>query len=115
MSKNLSVFEHDWGLATSQKNDLITPFRQWDYPNGWPNLQWIVIDGLRKYHYDTDAKRLTKKWLTLNEKVFSETGKLWEKYDVVKGTVGKSGLYKTQSGFGWTNMVYVLLNDKEKR
>jgi alpha,alpha-trehalase len=109
MKNNLSVFEYEWGLATSQKTALIKPFRQWDYPNGWPNLQWIVISGLQRYGYTSDAKRLTEKWLALNEKVFKETGKLWEKYDVVKGTIGKSGLYKTQSGFGWTNMVYVLL------
>lgn len=105
---SLKVFEHEYGLAASQKEDLLKPYKQWDYPNGWPNLQWIVVKSLMNYGFNDDAKRIKDKWLQLNEKVFIDTGKLWEKYDVVKGTIGKSSReYKTQEGFGWTNMIYV--------
>jgi alpha,alpha-trehalase len=109
LHSKLSFFEYEGGLVTSQKKDLRKPQRQWDYPNGWANLHWIVIQGLVNYGYIEDAARIARKWLRLNEKVFAETGKLWEKYDVVKCTIGRSGHYKTQPGFGWTNMLYVKL------
>jgi len=49
------------------------------------------------------------KWLRLNKKIFNRTGKFWEKYDVVKCGVGRPGRYATQSGFGWTNAVFLKL------
>ncbi len=104
---HLNDFECEGGLVTTQKENLLTPYRQWDYPNGWPPLQWLTIQGLRNYGYVEDAKRLAQKWLNLNKKVFADTGKLWEKYDVVNLDVGKSGRYPTQSGFGWTNGVFI--------
>lgn len=104
----LDVFEHAGGLATTEK--LLPYSNQWDYPNGWAPLQYIVIEGLRKYGYTDDADRLTQKWLECNNKVFIKTGKLWEKYDVVNCEVGLRGRYPTQSGFGWTNGVFVRLS-----
>jgi alpha,alpha-trehalase len=104
---NLKRFECQHGLANTQKTGLSREFKQWDYPNGWPNQQWIVIKGLLDYGFAEDAERLAIKWLDLNTKVFNKTGKFWEKYDVVAGTVGKEGRYPNQVGFGWTNAVYL--------
>jgi alpha,alpha-trehalase len=106
---NLKLFEYRGGLANTQKSELSKEFKQWDYPNGWANQQWIVIKGLMNYGYEKDAKRLAQKWLELNAKVFEKTGKFWEKYDVVKCNEGKSGRYKNQTGFGWTNAIFVKL------
>jgi alpha,alpha-trehalase len=44
--------------------------------------------------------------------MLKKTGKLWEKYDVVNGDIGKSERYPTQAGFGWTNAIFVRLLDK---
>lgn len=109
MRECLPLFEYDSGLANTQKEGLSEEFKQWDYPNGWPNIQYIVIAGLNKYGFEEDAKRIALKWLRLNKKVFEESGMFWEKYDVVKRTVGKSARYPTQSGFGWTNGVFLRL------
>lgn len=106
----LRVFEHSGGLASTEKLPLST--KQWDYPNGWAPLQFIVIEGLKRYGYSEDAARLTRKWLDCNLEVFNSTGKLWEKYDVVKCTVGRPGRYPTQPGFGWTNGVFVRLTSQ---
>jgi len=111
LRNNLALFEYDSGLVTSLNKDLLKPRRQWDYPNGWANLHWIVIQGLPNYGYADDARRIASRWVRLNEEVFAATGKLWEKYDVVKGTIGKSGHYKTQPGFGWTKMTYIKLQN----
>lgn len=105
---NLKFFEHKHGLASTQKIRT-KEFKQWDYPNGWPNQQWIIIKGLLNYGYNKEAEKLAKKWLSLNKKVFDKTGKFWEKYNVVTGDIGKEGRYQNQTGFGFTNGVFVKL------
>ncbi len=109
LRKNLKILERDGGMANTQEKGLSREFKQHDYPNGWPNQQWIVIKGLLNYGFKKDAERIARKWLDLNLKVFEKTGKFWEKYDVVECSVGKSGRYPTQSGFGWTNAVFLRL------
>ncbi|HIA91512.1 TPA: hypothetical protein EYO12_00150 [Candidatus Saccharibacteria bacterium] len=109
---HLSEFEHSGGLSATTDQQLMQPFKQWDYPNGWAPLHWFVIDGLKKYNLDDDAQRIADKWLSLNMAVFTETGKFWEKYDVVNQSVGKPGRYPNQEGFGWTNGVFLTLTSK---
>jgi len=110
--KKLRLFEKAGGLATTDKSYLDKEYRQWDYPNGWPNLHWIVIKGLLDYGYQNDAERIAKKWLDMCEKVFNQTGKFWEKYNVVKRSAGKTERYPAQTGFGWTNGVFLKLLDE---
>ena len=105
----LKRFEYRGGLVNTQKIHLHDQYKQWDYPNGWANQQWIVVHGLLNYGFKKSARRIAQKWLDLNEKLFFETGKFWEKYDVVNGEVGKSGRYPTQFGFGWSNSIFVKL------
>ena len=106
--QNLRKLETKWGLANTKRVQT-DEFRQWDYPNGWANQQWIVIKGLLDYGYREDARRIAGKWLKLNLKVFEQTGKFWEKYNVVKGDIGKDGRYPSQHGFAWTNAVFIKL------
>ena len=109
-AQHLYQFEHSGGLAMTQDSGLSSEFRQWDYPNGWPNFHWLVIQGLKRYGLHEDAQRITKKWLDLNNEVFEKTGKMWEKYDVLSRDKGVSGRYVTQEGFGWTNAVFARLH-----
>ena len=108
---NLYVFECDGGLANTQKNDLIPPFKQWDYPNAWPNQQWIVIKGLLIYGFLDDAERLSRKWLKMNINIYEKTGAFWEKYDVLSLNRGIDGRYPTQKGFGWTDAIFIKLTN----
>jgi alpha,alpha-trehalase len=109
MVRNLKKFEYRGGLANTQKENLSKKFKQWDYPNGWPNQQLIVIQGLLRYGYERDAKRIALEWLRMNKGVFERTHRFWEKYNVVRCTAGKSGRYPNQPGFGWANAVYLKL------
>ncbi len=94
------------GLVTT----LETTGEQWDAPNGWAPLQWIGYMSLKNYGYHILAGELAKRWLDLNIKVFFETGKMMEKYDVVNiNRVGGGGEYPLQDGFGWTNGVFLKL------
>ncbi|GAB3986428.1 alpha,alpha-trehalase [Spirosoma daeguense] len=88
--------------------------QQWDSPNGWAPLQWIVYQALRNYGFIETANEGRDKWLALNDKVFKATGKMMEKYNVVDAALTTGGgEYPNQDGFGWTNGVYLrLLADK---
>src|SRR5579859_794301 len=80
--------------------------QQWDSPNGWPPLQWIAVDGLRRHREPALAATIACRWMAGVNHLYRETGKLVEKYDVVDtGRRGGGGEYPTQDGFGWTNGV----------
>lgn len=44
-------------------------------------------------------------------RVYMETGRLLEKYDVAEFRPGGGGEHDTQDGFGWTNATYVPLRN----
>jgi alpha,alpha-trehalase len=80
--------------------------QQWDAPNGWAPLQWIAIAGLRRYALSAEAESIACRWMHNVNRVYGESGKLVEKYDVAAvGRPGGGGEYPTQDGFGWTNGV----------
>jgi len=89
------------GLVTT----TLATGQQWDWPNGWAPLQWIAVEGLRRYHQDSLAEAIGCRWLATVSAYYQETGKLVEKYDVVDPGRGSGGEYPTQDGFGWTNGV----------
>jgi alpha,alpha-trehalase len=99
-------FVQPGGVVTSLKETK----QQWDAPNGWAPLQWLTIKGLQNYGQDALAKEIAERWISLNVKVFKETGKLMEKYDVKDTTkLAGGGEYPGQDGFGWTNGVLLKL------
>ncbi len=92
----------DGGIVTSLQNTG----QQWDYPNGWAPLQWLAIKGALNYEQNDLALDIAERWIGLNEKVFKDTGKMMEKYNVEDTTlIGGGGEYPLQDGFGWTNGV----------
>ncbi|MEN1784133.1 MAG: trehalase family glycosidase [Bacteroidota bacterium] len=98
----MTQFLKDGGLVTT----LDHSGQQWDAPNGWAPLQWIAVKGLLQYGYTEEAELIMERWLHLNEKVFKNTGKMMEKYNVEDLTLlSGGGEYETQDGFGWTNGV----------
>ncbi|HDR8930849.1 alpha,alpha-trehalase TreA [Burkholderia vietnamiensis] len=95
------------GLATTTQNTG----QQWDAPNGWAPLQWIAIEGLRRYGEAALAKDIGTRFLADVKRVYATEGKLVEKY-VVEGAGeggGGGGEYPLQDGFGWTNGVTLKL------
>jgi len=89
---------------------LIASGQQWDAPNGWPPLEWLAIEGVRRYGRADLADAARNRWLALNRRTYRATGKMTEKYDVVdlRRRAG-GGEYPTQDGFGWTNGVALAL------
>ena len=101
-----SGFLKPGGLITT----LSKTGQQWDAPNGWAPLQYLAIEGLTRYQQRPLADTIARRWMRLNERVFQQTGKLLEKYDVVTITrPAGGGEYPLQDGFGWTNGVLLRL------
>ena len=51
------------------------------------------------------------RWMNINKRVYQDTGKMMEKYNVVATDLkAGGGEYPAQDGFGWTNGVYLALN-----
>ncbi|CAG5058245.1 unnamed protein product [Parnassius apollo] len=88
---------------------------QWDYPNAWPPLQYIVVTGLANTKMP-EATRLAyemaTKWVRSNFEVWKKKTAMLEKYDAtIFGGYGGGGEYVLQTGFGWSNgVVMALLN-----
>ncbi len=109
VTKNIQdKFLKDGGLVTT----VYKTGQQWDSPNGWAPLQFIGVTGLLNYKYDTLAQNIAEKWMHINEKVFTSTGKMMEKYNVENATLESGGgEYPSQDGFGWSNGVYLKFYD----
>lgn len=101
----VAEFEYPGGVVTSL--DKTHEHLQWNYPNGWPPLQWVTVSGLDNYGYQADAKRIATKWMDLNTKYYQSAAKFVEKYNVVNENIDTTGSYPNQDGFGWTNGVYL--------
>jgi alpha,alpha-trehalase len=104
------AFEADFlepgGIVTTR----IPSGQQWDAPNGWPPLQWMAIEGARRYGRDDLADTAAHRWLDLVRHTFRSTGRMMEKYDVADlSRPAGGGEYPTQDGFGWTNGVTLRL------
>jgi alpha,alpha-trehalase len=109
MRAKLLDLECEWGVAATDK--VIIPRNlQWDAPRGWPPHFYMAVSGLKQYGFEEDARRLQEKYLSLNIKLFGETGQLWEKFDVVKGEKGVAE-YGVEPQMGWTAGVFVAFAD----
>jgi len=57
------------------------------YPAGWGSSQLLVMGGLDHYGYSGAARRISARFLTLLLEKYAKTGRLWEKYNVVDGSL----------------------------
>lgn len=109
-------FERDFLKPGGFVTTLIASGQQWDAPNGWPPLEWLAIQGVRRYGRADLANTARDRWLSLNRRTYRSTGKMTEKYDVVDlNRRAGGGEYPTQDGFGWTNGVALVLAAPERR
>ena len=72
----------------------------------WPSNVYFAVEGLNALGLTDDAKRVADKYTGVLERVYAQTGKLWEKYDAVSGKVAFTPEYETPPMMGWTAGVY---------
>lgn len=108
VARNLQRFEQPGGLAMSTQETGV----QWDYPYGWAPIHLLAVEGLRRYGYDADANRLSRKFLDMVAGNFRRDGTIREKYNVVTRSSEvkvTAGYAENVIGFGWTNGVFLEL------
>uniref|UniRef100_H2Z8Q7 Trehalase n=1 Tax=Ciona savignyi TaxID=51511 RepID=H2Z8Q7_CIOSA len=111
--KKTGVLDYPGGIPTS----LSTSGEQWDFPNAWPPLVHMIIEGLASSNSTTlqsEALQQARKWISGNYRAYVKTNFMFEKYDVTveDGVAGSGGEYDVQVGFGWTNGVVMSLLDR---
>lgn len=104
--KNIPLFLEKGGLMTSTQ----TSGNQWDAPFGWAPLQYIAVEGLRRYGFDAEATEIARRFTQMILNDFEKCKVLLEKYDVIRasGNVADEihfGYESNEVGFGWTNGV----------
>lgn len=105
---NLYRLEAEYGIFACEKNDVPGEMR-WNYPSGCSCLEYIAVRALDNYGYKEEAMRLAEKGVRLIEKVFDETGCLWEKYNVVEGNTNVLRRATMPSMMGRIAGAYMLL------
>lgn len=109
-NKVAAIIEEKFLQSGGVVTTIQTTGQQWDAPNGWAPLQWITYKGLKNYNHLSLAKMIKDNWMNANEKVYTATGKMMEKYNVMDtNTKAGDGEYPNQDGFGWTNAIYLKL------
>lgn len=102
----LEKFLYPGGLVTTTKESG----QQWDLPNAWAPYQWLGYKAMKNYGFNEVAEKIKNNWCSNVERVYENTGKLMEKYNALDTeTIAGGGEYPNQDGFGWTNGVYLKL------
>jgi alpha,alpha-trehalase len=105
VERNLTLLNRPGGVASSTTVSGL----QWDLPFGWAPLNWFAMEGLERYGYAADARRVAAEFTHTVASNFKRDGTIHEKYNVVTGSSDVQVIagYKNVVGFGWTNAVYV--------
>jgi alpha,alpha-trehalase len=104
--KNLPHFEKPGGLLTS-------PYEtgaQWDAPYAWAPLEFITVEGLRRYGYNEQADRVSYEFLSTVAENFHRDGTIREKYNAITRSTEAAvtaGYSINVVGFGWTNAAFL--------
>ena len=78
----------------------------------WAPLVWFVYCALVNVGLLDDSERIGQKYLSTVEQSFGDTGKLWEKYDAVRGGKATVNEYTETEMLGWTAGVYNAIYDE---
>ena len=110
VAANLHHFETPGGIQTGP----LETGCQWDGPFGWAPLTLMAVQGLNRYGYREEARRIAAGFVHMTAFEFARTGQLHEKYDTVRLTSEVAGLLRfgyptNETGFGWTNAVVLEL------
>ena len=109
------TLEREFLLPGGLRTTLKATSQQWDAPNGWAPLQWMAVQGLNNYGYTKLSTEISRRWINNNQRVYQNTGKLVEKYNVQDISLeAGGGEYPVQDGFGWSNGVLLKLIEVTK-
>ena len=114
VERHLAEYERGGGLAESTEQSGT----QWDMPYGWAPTNWLAVAGLERYGFHDEARRISREFSSTVLENFRRDGTVREKYNVVSGTANiavAAGYKSNVIGFGWTNGVYLRMQDLLKQ
>jgi alpha,alpha-trehalase len=112
--ENLKYFEHQYGLSFTSEN-YASPhpeftWLQWGFPVAWAPMHVVTLEALRIIGEDKTANRIADKYLSMVVGIYNKTGKLWEKYNALDGTLNfPTERYGNPAMHGWTSAAVVLI------
>lgn len=111
---HLKRFDQPFGLTFTDK-----PYRsphpeygilQWAYPAAWPPEQIIVALALRRYGFQDEMRKISRRYIRNVVETWELTGRLWEKYNAVTGGNGVPfDRYPCQPLHGWSSASAVIV------
>ena len=108
--KTMALFENlniAYGISGGEDGD--TWHCQWDYPNVWAPVQFVMYKALKNYGYDSQARSVAEKFVNLVETNFEKTGNFWEKYNGITGEKASAESH-AEPMIGWTAGTYIFFN-----
>ena len=107
-AETLLNLEYPHGISACEKNSISGRY-QWSYPNAWAPVQYIAVRALQAIGKHADAKRIAEKYISTVDDCFEKTGRLWEKYNAVDGSINVISEKTEQMPvmLGWTAGVYI--------
>ena len=106
----LERLEYDFGVAVCEDKDYGYRY-QWSFPNTWPPTTYLAIRGLDNYGYTDAAERIARKYVSMVVKTFDRTGNLWEKYNVLDGSINVSNEYEMPDMLGWSAGTFIYADE----
>lgn len=79
---------------------------QWGYPNAWAPHQYFAYLANARTGNTAQAKKIAETWLNTLSEEFERSGKLFEKYDAVKGGAATVNEYGLPEMLGWSAGVF---------
>ena len=103
--KALTSLERRFGVVACDSQERCY---QWSSPNSWAPLNFVAFFAAKRLSLMEDALRIAKKYVDATDKLFAQTGKLWEKYNAENGELDQTSEYGTPAMLGWTAGVYIV-------
>ena len=103
--KTLTALERRFGVVACDSTENCY---QWSAPNSWAPLNFVAFAAAKRLSLTEDALRIAKKYVEATDKLFAQTGKLWEKYNAETGELDHASEYGTPDMLGWTAGVYIV-------
>ncbi len=108
----LPYLEMAKGLSCAEKHPGPV-FYQWDYPTMWGETTLMAYLALKNVGALKEAQRIKEKYMETIERQFLKTGRLWEKYNALDGSI-MNVEYVAPPFMGWTAAAYqIFANEKE--
>ena len=103
--KNLALFEREFGVGYTEECPNCTDY-QWAFPAVWPPMVQNTVQGLARYGFHQEARRIAQKYIDVTDHLFEEKGKIFEKTDAETGRLSEAE-YDPPPMIGWTAGVYL--------